>query len=110
MIADVRTFVAGELASQGVDGWTSDRAVVLASELATNAVVHARTTFDVELRLEPHLLWIGVVDGNPREPLASPFATDLVSGRGLHVVAGLSDDWGSDPRAGGKVVWCAIER
>lgn len=110
VLASVRAFVIGELRERGVEPSMVERAVTAVSELATNAVIHARTPFELRIRTEDERVWIGVVDSNPRQPLPPPFEAGLVSGRGLHVVAGLADEWGSELLDRGKVVWCAIER
>jgi len=89
----------------------NERAAIAISELATNAVVHAQQTF--ELRVVDTMdggVWMGVTD-HLREPLAPPTEQrpSSPSGRGLQIVAGLADDWGSDlVDDNGKTVWCII--
>jgi hypothetical protein len=77
------------------DSTLVDRAVVLASELVTNAVVHART--DLRLRLElrgdwPHL---AVRDASPRLLPVVAFDPYAPGGRGLWLVEQLAIAWGS---------------
>jgi anti-sigma regulatory factor (Ser/Thr protein kinase) len=43
-----------------------DRAVLLAGELVTNAVVHARSELRLRLELRGDLLHLAVRDGSPR--------------------------------------------
>ena len=79
------------------------------SELVTNAVKHAQTEVELTLRLEGKLV-VEVRDQDPdlRHP-ATP-SRDLLStsGRGLQIVAAVSNDWGIRSVEGGKAVWFAV--
>ncbi len=84
----------------------SDDAQLLATELVTNAVRHARGPIDVRayvrdgfLRLE---VWDRQADGGPtpREARA-----DDENGRGMDIVEKVSSRWGWRRVDGGKVVW-----
>ena len=71
-------------------------AVLLVSELATNAVRHgAGTTFRLEARVEEGRCRVEVIDGGsgfqPPAYIADP---ELVGGRGLPIVASLAHRWG----------------
>ncbi len=104
-----RAFVAEVLGHWGEDALVGDAAVVV-TELAANAVVHARTGFTVTLVRVPHTLEISVKDGAldvpwPRTPLAH-----VPSGRGMRLVDGLSDHWGTELGAAGKTVWAQLAR
>jgi anti-sigma regulatory factor (Ser/Thr protein kinase) len=87
-----------------------DAAVLLVSELVTNAVRHASPPIVVEVICETsHSLQVRVSDATP-EPLrpGRPGVHDE-SGRGLAITEVLSDEWGVDPTAGdGKTVWFRI--
>jgi Histidine kinase-like ATPase domain len=85
-------------------------AELLASELVTNAVVHARTPMDVTLRMMDASLSVAVRDGDPR-PMYRPIADGTVTtehGRGLLLLDAMADDWGCNPTVDGKVVWARI--
>ncbi|MGP3986715.1 ATP-binding protein [Streptomyces sp. 3N207] len=99
-----------------------DDAVLLLSELATNAVVHTRCLPDAELvcraalavRETPAaaLLRIEVHDhaeGDDRPQLKDSEAADE-SGRGLCIVAALAADWGVRPSTvtDGNAVWATL--
>jgi anti-sigma regulatory factor (Ser/Thr protein kinase) len=86
-----------------------EAAELLASELATNCVLHARTEF--ELAIEPQReIRVEVSDSGPGQPrLLSPAARDL-TGRGLRIVQTISDDWGIVRRPDGKTVWFTLAR
>ncbi|HEV3497314.1 MAG TPA: STAS domain-containing protein [Actinomycetes bacterium] len=85
-----------------------DRAELLADELVTNAVVHARTPLRVRLELRGDLLHIGVHDASPRLLRLVPHDPGAESGRGLRLAEVLATAWGVHPARGGKVVWCTL--
>ncbi len=84
----------------------SDDLELVVSELATNAVQHAHTSFEVSLQAFQETLLLEVEDGcrnGPAEVVARVLDT---SGRGIAIVNLLSRDWGVDAHAdGGKSVW-----
>lgn len=96
-----------QLALSGPD--IIDRAELLADELVTNAVLHARTSLRLRLELRGDLLHIGVHDASPRLLRLVPADPDAESGRGLRLVEQLATAWGVHPgRDEGKVVWCTL--
>jgi anti-sigma regulatory factor (Ser/Thr protein kinase) len=107
-----REFTTATLARWGI-AERSDDIVVVVSELLTNAVRHARPAGNwggqpIRLGLlqpGPCVL-CAVADPSEHVPtIREPVGFDE-SGRGLHVVGSLSDDWGwTAPNARGKVVW-----
>lgn len=114
MVAVAREFVRDRL-----EAWEApehlDEAVLVASELVTNAMLHARTalTLRIELRSSPPpagaaSVRIEVFDYNPRLPTLSPLTPEATSGRGLALIAEMATAWGMENRADGKVVWCEI--
>ena len=88
----------------------SDQALLLADELVTNAVVHARTDLRLRLELRGELLHLAVHDLGSAQPRPGPADPDREGGRGLQVVAQVAKIWGvhRDPE-GGKVVWCILQ-
>jgi anti-anti-sigma regulatory factor/anti-sigma regulatory factor (Ser/Thr protein kinase) len=92
------------------DNTLVDRAVLLAGELVTNAVVHARTELRLRLELRGELLHLAVRDGNPwMLRLATIPGPEAEGGRGLWLVDQLAWAWGVNRHPdGGKVVWCTL--
>jgi hypothetical protein len=86
----------------------ADAAELVASELATNAVLHARSTFDVTVTIDDDFLMVEVYDDNPRMPTPDDPGTGALSGRGLAIVAAVSTSWGVRPAGAGKVVWAQV--
>jgi anti-sigma regulatory factor (Ser/Thr protein kinase) len=92
------------------DNTLVDRAVLLASELVTNAMVHARTELRLRVELRGELLHLAVHDGSPRllRLVTSP-DPEAEGGRGLWLVEQLARAWGVNRHPdGGKVVWCTL--
>jgi hypothetical protein len=84
-----------------------DSAALLVTELASNAVLHARTEFRVVATLN-HCIRLEVHDRSRTRPVVRRTQDGLAgTGRGLQLVARLSEAWGVDMN-GGKVVWCRI--
>ncbi|MEV6010003.1 ATP-binding SpoIIE family protein phosphatase [Streptomyces sp. NPDC051976] len=93
-----------------------DDGTLLASELVTNAVVHAGTAVDVlcrlDLREQPAGLVIEVSDQHPSRVLRGDDhqgCDGREGGRGLQLVAALSDAWGITYRRDRKTVWCRLD-
>jgi anti-sigma regulatory factor (Ser/Thr protein kinase) len=105
-VLEARRFVAGVLSSWQVE---CDDAALLASELATNAVLHARSEFEVTIVGHPDRIRIEVFDGNSRLPSFSVVPADAYSGRGLMLVQALSGAWGVESHSdNGKTIWFEV--
>ncbi|MEW9547884.1 SpoIIE family protein phosphatase [Nonomuraea sp. NPDC050783] len=98
-------------------GHLAEDAVLLTSELVTNAVVHAGTGVELTCRLDvaasPAKLEIEVDDHHPAkiiDPVAPPPADGLrASGRGLALAGMLADAWGVTYTRTAKRVWVRLE-
>ncbi|RKN06792.1 SpoIIE family protein phosphatase [Streptomyces radicis] len=114
-VATARGFVRDTLQGWGLTDLIED-AVVLTSELVTNAVVHAGTSAEVRCLRDPQGVRIEVVDRHPERelPLAevSRGRLDLSSegGRGLLLCAALASRWGVDYTAIDKSVWFRLDQ
>jgi anti-anti-sigma factor len=92
------------------DSAVLERAVLLANELVTNAVVHARTDLWLRLELRGDWLHIAVRDGSRRLLRTVTANPEAEGGRGLLLVERLARAWGFHPHPdGGKVVWCTLK-
>jgi two-component sensor histidine kinase len=85
-----------------------DTAVLLVSELATNSVRHAATSFSVSLLVGDSSVRVEVADRDATLPVPQVTTRRDVDGRGLAIVAKLAADWGVEPARGGKVVWFTL--
>ncbi|MER8036133.1 ATP-binding protein [Streptomyces hydrogenans] len=111
-VAVARRLVAAVLARWELPHLT-DRAVLIASELVTNAVVHARTNKAsirvIVTRIDTSRVQVAVTDLDPRLPAAGKAAGPTAThGRGLALVASLSECWGVVPLHWGKSVWAEV--
>ena len=89
-------------------GGDRDAAQLVASELVTNAVVHAGTTIELTLRLMTPALHIAVRDGGTGRPHVADVDESSESGRGLMLVDALASSWGTFFPDTGKVVWATV--
>jgi anti-sigma regulatory factor (Ser/Thr protein kinase) len=101
-----RRFVAASLESWGLD---PGDVTLLVSELATNAVLHARSPFRVTVISQEGRLRVEVSDDNSRLPSFALVPTDASSGRGLMLVQTLAGAWGVDAHVeDGKTIWFEV--
>ena len=100
-----RRFVHDQCHAAGVNDDTSDTAVLLTSEIVTNAFLHGRSGARLTVMTCGDRLRIEVGDDNSRLPHREEPDRDALNGRGLAIVDTLASDWGSAQRDDGKVVW-----
>jgi LuxR family maltose regulon positive regulatory protein len=103
-----RAFVREVCGRWGLQG-LAEPAALLASELVTLAVVHARTAMELRVELLGSRLHVAVKDQDPNlmRVLAAKDGTDR--GLGLLVVDRVATAWGvRQDRAGGKTAWYTL--
>ena len=88
-----------------------DDALLLTSELVTNAVRHGTGEIHCCLWTGPKVLRVEVSEAGSSFPMPVEAGPDALSGRGLHIVSTIAARWGaaSDPSNHGKTVWFEIE-
>jgi hypothetical protein len=104
---DARDWLAQELA-----GWSDpllDDAVLVVSELVTNAVLHAQTEVEVVAHVATSTARVEVIDGSPARPMPRHYSSDATTGRGLHLLHALTTRWGTEISAHAKSVWFEID-
>jgi anti-sigma regulatory factor (Ser/Thr protein kinase) len=110
--ARARTFVVDHLVEHRLLYLVDDVRLV-ASELATNAVVHAQTAFTVILEGHPDSVLLTVRDGSqtvPALPRPPPARESGTTGRGLVIVNLSSHAWGvAGEEDSGKSVWARFQ-
>ncbi|MGW2273919.1 SpoIIE family protein phosphatase [Streptomyces yangpuensis] len=114
-VAAARAFVRDTLQGWGFADIVDD-AVVLTSELVTNAVVHAGTRAEVLCLRTEDGVRVEVADRYPerelplRHPGERPYADpDRENGRGLMLCAALATRWGVEYTATHKHVWFRLD-
>ncbi len=131
-----RTAVSQACAAWGIA--PTEDLLVIASELVTNAVLHARTPIDLLVSVAGGVIEVSVGDNDASRPTVRPDRADLLAdldrvpvaaldvddrhpdltvgaagsvaaGRGLLLVAAMAARWGVVPRpGGGKDVWAQL--
>ncbi|MFF6983330.1 SpoIIE family protein phosphatase [Streptomyces sp. NPDC008343] len=113
-VASARSFVRDTLQGWGFADIVDD-AVVLTSELVTNAVVHAGTSADVLCLRSDDGVRVEVADRYPEREIplqGSPVnmgSPDREGGRGLQLCAALAGRWGVEYTPTHKQVWFQLD-
>ena len=104
-LAVVRRFARLTLMAWTCDS-VVDAALLLLTELATNALQHGAGRPVLRLSVGAGHVRIEVFDDDPAPPVRRPPGAD--GGWGLALVERLSLAWGTARHGLGKVVWCAL--
>jgi anti-sigma regulatory factor (Ser/Thr protein kinase) len=96
-----------------LDAWAltplCDAALLLTSEVVTNALLHARTQITLFAeRLGADGVRISVADGSPVAPSLRRHSGTATTGRGLQLLGQLADAWDTDLTLDGKTVWFTL--
>jgi hypothetical protein len=105
-----RHFVSETLQGWGVTGDVRDDAALTVTELTSNSLLHAHSDFMVTLALTAEAVYLSVQDHAAVLPTRRPVGELALSGRGLGMVAAVSQRWGADLLEDGKVVWAELRR
>ena len=106
-VADARAHMRGLLAEAEREDLL-ETALLLVSEVVTNALLHAGTDIDVSATLDAQGLYVEVGDGSLHLPSRRRYAPTAGTGRGLLMLESMVDDWGVSRHRTGKVVWFRI--
>ncbi|MGW2560335.1 SpoIIE family protein phosphatase [Streptomyces sp. NPDC001514] len=103
IVSTARSLVTRQLAS-----WELDEAAfateLIASELVTNAIRHAKAPIRLRL-IRDRVLTCEVSDGSSTAPRLRHARTTDEGGRGLYLVAQCSERWGTRYTQQGKTIW-----
>lgn len=90
-------------------GHVMDDAMLVMSELATNAVRYGAEPIRAHATVEGGNLILAVQDGRASDlPYPKVLTATEPNGRGMHLVAAMASRWGWDRSAHSKVVWAEI--
>jgi anti-sigma regulatory factor (Ser/Thr protein kinase) len=104
-VREGRSFVRDCLRDTAAD---VDNAVLLASELATNAVIHANSGYQIDVRRSTTSIRVELLNDEPAVlPMLSEPTED--GGRGLRIVEALASSWGMESDADHKMVWFELQ-
>ncbi len=107
-VGAARRFIAARTAAWSFPAPAAGQLALIGSELVTNAVLHARTELVLTLELREDRVRISVMDRSQAPATLRHYRPDALTGRGLGVVAALSDRWGVSAAPDGKVVWAEL--
>lgn len=111
-VPTARRLVRDRCEQWGADAAASDAAVLLASELVTNAVLHARTPLTLTVGGGDGTIRVEVRDWHPALPQARRYNVDTATGRGLRLLETIASAWGvlkvPSAEQPGKIVWFEV--
>ena len=103
--------VVKQACTTGSAGSFEETAVLLTSELVTNAVVHAHSELELLVETNDDGLRVEVRDRDPRLPERRGYDAEASTGRGGLLIETLADDFGAEQLGpAGKAVWFCLGR
>lgn len=106
-VGSARRLLQDAMSRSGADAHIDDAVLVL-SEIVTNAFVHTGTDVTVLVWSTPRGTRVEVEDSGRHLPVRRRYADTAGTGRGLQLVEELADRWGAQRRGNGKAVWFEI--
>lgn len=112
-VAVARRMLMADLLAAGIFDAAVCDAVLVVSELLSNAIRHARPLPGAQLQvtwvLAPGSVEVAVSDGGGHtRPHAGYPSLSSLGGRGLGIVEHLCDSWGTQDNEGGLTVWAVL--
>ena len=108
--AEARRLVADIVGRWGHERLLVADAALVATELAANAIVHARTPFRVSVHRYGPVVRIAVRDRATALPALLECDARGISGRGMHLISAIARRWGVEVTRDGKTVWAELRR
>ena len=106
-VPEARRFATDALRDAPTD--VREAVELMVSELATNGVRHAGTSFEVTILRSGSEIRVEVTDRGKGIPQMRSPTPDEPTGRGLRIIDLLSEQWGVDRvSADGKTVWFTV--
>jgi len=102
-----RAFVRRTLAERGLQDFADD-AVAVISELVTNSIMHGRGPITAKVGVDEGEIEVSVSDTAPTVPAPRDPDVEDEGGRGLLIVAKLSDRWWTEAGPYGKTTIARI--
>lgn len=93
--------------NEASSSWLQD-VQLAASELVTNALVHAGSEVRLRARLSEHTIRVEIADRSPAMPFRRHHSPSAGTGNGLLLVEEFTHAWGAEPTPDGKVVWFEV--
>jgi anti-sigma regulatory factor (Ser/Thr protein kinase) len=105
-VAEGRKFVRDTLRQWHLRAALIEEVELVASELITNAVLHAGSAPTVRMMLHGDHLRLEISDASTSVPQRRDYGLEAATGRGIMLVDSMATRWGAQLVEGGKVVWC----
>ncbi|WP_103957206.1 ATP-binding protein [Nonomuraea solani] len=117
-VGHARTIIRTELSALSLSAELVDDAVLMVSELITNALMYGDDPYELVLHVDAKEIMCVVVDGSSLLPETAPYDLAAEHGRGLRIIARLSDGfygchpqrYVTHPDLVGKATWFALPR
>lgn len=117
-VGDARDLVRRTLQLVDLGRELADDAILMVSELVTNAVLYGDAPYELVVRVDPAEVVCMVVDAGPVLPVQRRTDDQAEHGRGLRIVADLSaglygcipQGFATSPGLAGKGMWFALSR
>jgi anti-sigma regulatory factor (Ser/Thr protein kinase) len=106
-VTAARRYTRQKLTDWGAGGQTAAASLIV-SELATNAVQHAGSSFGLSLTCDHDAVRIVVSDTSEVNPVSRHTKPGATSGYGLNIVSHLAADWGCIVGDHGKEIWVQL--
>jgi anti-sigma regulatory factor (Ser/Thr protein kinase) len=106
LVAQARKYASGQLAAWGLDEAAFVTELVV-SELVTNAIRYGDAPIRLRLIRDARLI-CEVYDGSDTAPHLRRARVFDEGGRGLLLVAQLTESWGTRHTPGGKIIWAEL--
>lgn len=104
---EARRWVQSQMSEWGLDE-LADTVALLASEIVTNALIHAGTPIRLRMVQAGPGVRVEVQDGSVVPPIRRRYSATATTGRGLQLLEHLADTWGWAPHIDGKTVWFEV--
>jgi serine phosphatase RsbU (regulator of sigma subunit)/anti-sigma regulatory factor (Ser/Thr protein kinase) len=104
-----RRFIREFLELLEVPSAAIDDVELVATELVTNSVMHARSEVKLSIEYTDRRVRLRVEDRSQVRPVVRSAAPDAATGRGLFIVEQLASQWGVDLHRDGKTVWVELD-
>ena len=104
-VRTARRFVQHACEAAHVSDEVCDAAVLLTSEVVTNAFTHGRSEARLSIDVACGVVHVEVGDDNSRHPFEETDDRDALDGRGMRLVEAMARSWGVRDEAIGKIVW-----
>ncbi|MHB8510632.1 MAG: ATP-binding protein [Actinomycetota bacterium] len=100
---------ARKLVREALETWATDDIIddvsYVTSELASNAIRHAKSGFGLTISISDGAIRVEVEDESQSPPIPKMPNVARVGGHGLQLVSVLASEWGYERFPSGKIVW-----